>query len=114
LLHPFIYLFSPHPFIPASLYRHWLAPSAGFPVRITLKAYFHPFPFPLSHHISLFQSSIFRLSKVVIFSFASDLIFSFSPKKIESIKDNKDGNECSGETASRDVKPAFQTGLFNR
>ena len=58
LLHPFIYLFSPHPFIPTSFYLHWFFPIAGLSIRITLQAYFSrsifpsPIVFPLAHHIS--------------------------------------------------------------
>ena len=44
--------------------------------------FFIPFPFPLRRHISLFQSSIFRLSKVVIFSFPLSPIF-FSPSELK-------------------------------
>ena len=82
-LHSCIRLFPPHPFIPTSLYRHWLSPSAGFPVRITFKAYFSspslflcPIIFPFS------KVRYFACPKKFYLPLPQTLYFLFRPRKL--------------------------------
>ena len=114
-LQPFIRLFSPHPFIPAAFYRHWLFPIACLSVRITWKLIFLV-SFALSHYIppapsfSFVRSIRFHLSKEVLFSFPLGSIFSIHPA---TIKNNENSNDCLREADGGNVKPTFQTGLLN-